>query len=105
MATLNQILVEQAKLIGEAKKTLEETQKKPPAITAPIAAKEATLAELKARVANLTNARNETIKQIDEQIATYQMEIAQLEKQVDADRKQLGKQPSPPRPRGRGRKS
>ena len=96
MATLNQIIAEQAKLIGEAKKTLETTQKKPPATTAPIAAKEATLAEIKSRVANLTSAKNEAIKQIDEQIATYQTEIVALEKQLEEDKKRLGNQPSPP---------
>ena len=37
MATLNQILAEQMKLIGEAKNTLETAQKKPPPTTAPIA--------------------------------------------------------------------
>ena len=43
--------------------------KKPPAATAPIAAKEAMLADFKGRVGSLTNARADTIKQIDEQIA------------------------------------
>jgi chromosome segregation ATPase len=108
MATLNQIIAEQAKLIGEAKKTLETAQKRPPATTAPIAAKEATLADLRGRVTNLTNAKNETIKQIDEQIATYQAEISSLEKQIEEDNKRFGGQPpTPPRPSPRrgGRKN
>jgi Tfp pilus assembly protein FimV len=96
MATLNQIIAEQAKLIGEAKKTLETTQKKPPETTAPIVAKEATLAEIKSRTINLTSARNEAIKQFDEQIATYQSEIAALEKQIEEDKKRLGNQPPTP---------
>lgn len=105
MATLNQIISEQAKLVGEAKKTLEIAQKTPPATNAPIAAKEATLAGIKSRVTHLTTAKSETIKQIDHQIATYQAEIAVLEKQIEEDKKRLGNQP-PPRtkpPRG-GRK-
>ena len=107
MATLNQIIAEQIKLVGEAKKTLETAQKRPPATTAPIAAKEGTLAEIKGRVTNLINAKNETIKQFDEQIATYQTEIAALEKQIEEDKKRLGDQPPPPRPNPRrgGRKN
>jgi hypothetical protein len=98
MATLNQILAEQVKLIGEAKKTLEEAQKKPPASGGSIAVKEATVTELKSRVVNLTAARADAVRQIDEQIATYKMEIAVLEKQIEEDKKSQG-DPSPnPRP-------
>ena len=82
MATLNQIISEQAKLIGDAKKNLEAAQKKPPPANAPIVAKEALMADIKERVANLTAAKNDTIKQMDEQIAAYKNEIAALEKQI-----------------------
>ena len=105
MATLNQILAEQAKLVGEAKKNLEEAQKKPPTTGGPIAVKEATVAELKARMTNLTAAKADAARQIDEQIAAYQKEIAALEKQIEEDKKQQGDQPTPPRSRGRGAKS
>jgi chromosome segregation ATPase len=105
MATLNQILAEQVKLIGEAKKNLEEAQKKPPRSGGPIAGKEATVAELKARVTGLTAAKADAVRQIDEQIAAYQKEIAVLEKQIEEDKKQQGDQPPTPRPRGRGRKN
>jgi peptidoglycan hydrolase CwlO-like protein len=59
-------------------------------------------------VINLTNAKNETIKQIDEEIATYQTEITALEKQIEEDKKRFGGQPpTPPRrsPRRGGRKN
>jgi phage I-like protein len=104
MATLNQILAEQMKLIGEAKNTLETAQKKPPPTTTPIAVKEATVAEIKSRVANLSATKADVVRQIDQQIASYQAEISVLEKQIEADKKQLGDQPSSPRPRRRGRK-
>ena len=101
MATLNQILAEQVKLIGEAKKNLEEAQKKPPTSGGPIAVKEATVAELKARVTGgLTAAKADAVRQIDEQIAAYQKEIAALEKQIEEDKKQQGSQPPTPRRRG-----
>ena len=44
MATLNQILAEQTKIIGEAKSSLEAAFKKPPTQAATIAAREATVA-------------------------------------------------------------
>ncbi|RPH79349.1 MAG: hypothetical protein EHM80_08105 [Nitrospiraceae bacterium] len=105
MATLNQMLAEQGKLIGEAKKNLEEAQKKPPASSSPIAVREATVAELKDRVANLSAAKVDVVRQIDGQIATYQKEIAVLEKQIEEDKKQRGDQSPTPRPRTRGAKS
>ena len=105
MATLNQILAEHGKLIGEAKKNLEEAQKKPPTSGGPIAVKEATVAELKSRLTALTAAKADTVRQIDEQIAAYQKEIAALEKQIEEDKKQQGSQPPTPRRRGRGRKN
>ncbi|MBI4003187.1 MAG: hypothetical protein HY348_15570 [Nitrospira defluvii] len=98
MATLNQILAEQAKLIGEAKSSLEAAHKKPPTQGAPIAAREATVAELKARVANLTDAKATFVKQVDQQLATYQAEITALEKLIEEDKKRFGDQPTPPRP-------
>jgi hypothetical protein len=98
MATLNQILAEQAKLIGEAKKALEAAQKKPPTTTAPIAVKEATLADLKSRVANLTAAKADSVRQIDEQIASYQSDISSLDKQIEEDKKKFLDQPMPPQP-------
>jgi hypothetical protein len=104
MATLNQILAEQAKLIGEAKKTLEEAQKKPPTTNGSIEIKEATVAELKVRVTNLTAAKVDTVRQFDEQIAGYQKEITTLEKQI-GEEKQQGVQPPTPRTRGRSAKS
>ena len=76
MATLNQMLVEQGKLVGEAKKKLEEAQKRPPTMSGSIEIKAATVAELKIRVTNLTAARADTVRQFDEQIVGYQKEIA-----------------------------
>jgi hypothetical protein len=107
MATLSQILAEQAKLINDAKKNLEAAQKKAPPTTAPVAVKEATVNDLKARVKNLTVAKTDTVRQIDDQIAVYEGEIAALEKQIEEDKKQLTDQPPRPRPtpvRGRRRK-
>ncbi|HET9916268.1 MAG TPA: hypothetical protein VFQ89_04110, partial [Candidatus Binatia bacterium] len=98
MATLNQILSEQAKLIGDAKKNLEAAQKKPPPANAPIAAKEALVADIKERVANLTAARNDTIKQMDEQIAAYKNEIAALEKQIEEEKQRAGNPAPTPTP-------
>lgn len=104
MATLNQILAEQAKLIGEAKSSLETALKKPPTQAATIAARESTLAELKSRVANLTEAKAALNKQVDQQLAGYQTEISVLEKLIEEDKKRVGDQPTPPRPvRGKGR--
>ncbi len=104
MATLNQILAEQAKLIGEAKSSLEAALKKPPTQAATIAAREATVAELKTRVANLTEAKAALNKQVDQQLAGYQTEISALEKLIEEDKKRGGDQPTPPRPvRGKGR--
>jgi len=105
MATLNQILEEQGKLIGEAKINLEKTQKKPPPSSGTIAIKEATVDELKARVISLTAAKADIVRQIDEQIAGYQKEIAVLEKQIEEEKKQKGVQLPRPRTRGRGAKS
>jgi chromosome segregation ATPase len=105
MATLNQILEEQGKLIGEAKKNLEKTQKKPPSASDSIALKEATVAELKARVTSLTAAEADIVRQLDEQIAGYKKEIAVLEKQIEEEKKQKGVQLPRPRTRGRRAKS
>ena len=98
MATLNQILAEQAKLIGEAKSSLEAAQKKPPTQAAVNIARQATVAELKTRVANLTEAKATFVRQVDQQLATYQAEIAALEKLVEEDKKRFGDQPTPPGP-------
>lgn len=95
MATVNEILEEQAKLIGEAKKTLEEAQKKPPTTSGSIAIKAATVAELKIRVENLTAAKDDIERQIGEQIVAYKEEVAALEKQIEEDKKQPGDQPPP----------
>ncbi len=104
MATLNQILAEQAKLIGEAKSSLEAALKKPPTQAATIAAREATVAELKTRVANLTEAKATFTKHVDQQLAGYQAEISALEKLIEEDKKRFGDQPTPPRSvRGKGR--
>lgn len=104
MATLNQILAEQAKLIGEAKSSLEAAFKKPPTQAATIAARESTVAELKSRVVNLTEAKAAFTKQIDQQVAGYQSEIAALEKLIAEDNKRFGGQPTPPSPiRGKRR--
>jgi chromosome segregation ATPase len=105
METLKQILAKQSKLIREAKKNLEEAQKKPPPTSGPITMKQATVAELKARVTNLTAAKADAVRQIDEQIGAYRKEIAVLEQQIEEDKKQQGDQPPPPRPRGRSVKS
>ncbi len=104
MATLNQILAEQAKVIGEARASLEAAFKKPPTQAATIAAREATVTELKTRVANLTEAKATFNKQVDQQLAGYQAEISALEKLIEEDKKRFGEQPTPPRPtRGKGR--
>jgi chaperonin cofactor prefoldin len=97
MATLKEILTEQVKLMAEAKKTLEAAQKRPPT-TGPVAAKEATVAELKSRVANLTKAKADAVREFDQQVATYNAEISALEKQIEEDKKRFGDQPSTPRP-------
>jgi len=78
MATLNEILTKQAELIGAAKKTLETAQSNPPPTDAPFAWKEATVAELEARVSNLKLARDDAERQITEQIEAYQREIEAL---------------------------
>jgi chaperonin cofactor prefoldin len=101
MATLKELLTEQVKLMTEAKKTLEAAQKNPPAVTAPIAAKEATVAELKGRVVNLTKAKADAIRQFDEQLGSYQTEISVLEKQIEEDKKRFGNQSPVPRPDSR----
>ena len=98
MATLQQILSEQVKLMNEASKTLEAAQRKPPVLGAPTAAKEATVAELKTRVANLVKAKAESARQFDEQVVAYQTEIAGLEKQIEEDKKRFGEQPPIRRP-------
>lgn len=78
--------------------------KKPPTQAATIAAREATVAELKTRVANLTEAKATFNKQVDQQLAGYQVEISTLEKLIEEDKKRVGDQPTPPRPvRGKGR--
>ena len=69
MATLTQMLAEQAKLIGEAKSSLEAAFQKPPTQAATIAARESTVAELKSRVANLAEAKATITRQIDQQVA------------------------------------
>lgn len=106
MATLNQIVTEQAKVIGEARASLEAAFKKPPTQAATIAAREATVAELKTRMSNLAEAKASFTRQVDQQIAGYQAEITALEKLIEEDKKRFGDQPAPtpPRPiRGKGR--
>ncbi len=106
MATLNQMVAEQAKVIGEARASLETAFKKPPTQAATIAAREATVAELKTRAANLAEAKATFTRQIDQQLAGYQTEITALEKLIEEDKKRFGDQPmpTPSRPiRGKGR--
>ena len=104
MATLNQIVAEQTKVIGEARASMEAAFKKPPTQAATIAAREATVAELKTRLANLAEAKASFTRQIDQQLAGYQAEITSLEKLIEEDKKRFGEQPAPPRPtRGKGR--
>ncbi|MBX3347002.1 MAG: hypothetical protein R3B11_13770 [Nitrospira sp.] len=104
MATLNQIVAEQAKVIGEARASLEAAFKKPPTQAATIAAREATVAELKTRMSNLAEAKASFTRQVDQQLAGYQAEISALEKLIEEDKKRFGEQPTPPRPiRGKGR--
>jgi predicted RNase H-like nuclease (RuvC/YqgF family) len=105
MATIKEILSEQVKLLSEAKKTLEAGQRRPPSLTAPIAAKQATVAELKSRAANVSKAKADAVKEFDEQLESYKTEIAALEKQIEEDKKRLGDDPQPPRARGSGRKN
>ncbi|WHZ26483.1 MAG: hypothetical protein OJF51_001278 [Nitrospira sp.] len=105
MATLNEILAEQAKLIGGAKAALEAAQKKPPTNQVTITARESTIAELKARIENLTNAKSNIVAQLDQQITAYKVEIAEWEKQIEEDKKSLGEQSAPPRqPKRKGEK-
>ncbi|MCC6966855.1 MAG: hypothetical protein IT391_11330 [Nitrospira sp.] len=104
MATLNQMVAEQAKVIGEARASLEAAFKKPPTQTATIAAREATVVELKTRMSNLAEAKASFTRQIDQQLSGYQAEITALEKLIEEDKKRFGNQPTPPRPiRGKGR--
>jgi len=106
MATLNEIVAEQAKVIGDARASLEAAFKRPPTQAATIAAREATVAELKTRVTNLIEAKATFTRQIDQQLAGYQAEIKALEKLIEEDKKRFGDQPAPtpPRPiRGKGR--
>ena len=104
MATLNQMVAEQTKVISEARASLEAAFKKPPTQAATIAAREATVAELKTRAASLAEAKATFTRQIDQQLAGYQAEIAALEKLIEEDKKRCGEQPTPPRPtRGKGR--
>ncbi len=104
MTTLNQIVAEQAKVIGEARASLEAAFKKPPTQAATIAAREATVAELKTRMSNLAEAKASFTRQVDQQLAGYQAEISALETLIEEDKKRFGEQPTPPRPiRGKGR--
>lgn len=104
MATLNQIVAEQTKVIGEARASLEAAFKKPPTQTATIAAREATVTELKTRMSNLAEAKASFTRQIDQQLAVYQADITALEKLIEEDKKRFGEQPTPSRPtRGKGR--
>ena len=83
---------------------MEAALKKPPTQAATIAAREATVAELKTRLANLAEAKASFTRQIDQQHAGYQAEITSLEKLIEEDKKRFGAQPAPPRPtRGKGR--
>ncbi len=104
MATLNQMVAEQAKVIGEARASLEAAFKKPPTQTATIAAREATVAELKTRMSNLAEVKASFTRQLDQQLSGYQAEISALEKLIEEHKKRFGEQPTPPRPtRGKGR--
>ncbi len=104
MATLNQIVAEQAKVIGEARASLEAAFKKPPTQAATIAVREATVVELKTKLSNLAEAKALFNRQVDQQLAGYQAEITALEKLIEEDKKRFGGQPMPPRPtRGKGR--
>ena len=98
MATLNQMVADQAKVIGEARASLEAAFKKPPTQTATIAAREATVAELKTRMSNLAEVKASFTRQIDQQLSGYQAEISALEKLIEEDKKRFGEQPTPPRP-------
>lgn len=105
MATLNQIVAEQEKVISEARASLEAAFKKPPTQTATIAARDATVAELKTRVANLAEAKSSFNRQIDQQLAGYQAEITAMEKLIEEDMERFGDQPTPTPPRPiRGKK-
>lgn len=105
MATLNEILEEQTKLISGAKAALEAAQKKPPTNQVTITARESTIAEVKARIENLTEAKSNIVTQLDQQIAAYKAEIVEWEKQIEADKKRLGEQSAPPRqPKRKGEK-
>ena len=90
MATLNQMVAEQAKVIGEARASLEAAFKKPPTQAATMAAREATVAELKTRAANLAEAKATFTRQIDQQLTGYQAEITALEKAIEEDKKRFG---------------
>ena len=106
MANLDEILAEQVKLISGAKDSLQAANKEPPAPVATIAAREATVVELKTRTTNLAEAKATFTWQIDQQLAGYQAEIAALEKLIEEDKKRFGDQPTPtpPRPiRGKGK--
>jgi hypothetical protein len=98
MATLNQILAEQLKLIGGAKAALEAAYKKPPTEAASIASKEVLVKDLKARITSLTEAKAAIAAQLDHQIAAYRAEIAGWEKQIEEDKKRVGEQPAAPGP-------
>lgn len=105
MATLNEILEDQAKLIGRAKAALEAAQKKPPTNQVTITARESTIAELKARIENLTEAKANIVTQLDQQIVAYKAEIVEWEKQIEEDKKRFGEQSAPPRqPKRKGEK-
>jgi hypothetical protein len=87
MATLDEILEEQATFVGEAKKGLEANRNRPPAEATAIGRKEALVGDLKARVAHLTDAKTSLTEQLDRQIAMYEAEIEGLEKQIEEDNK------------------
>ena len=89
MATLDQFLSEQAKLLAEAKTALDGARKKPPSLATALDAEEATLTELKSRAAELLKAKTETVRQFDEQLAQVQSEIASLEKQIGEDGRRM----------------
>lgn len=104
MPTLNQLLAEQVKVISGAKAALEAAQKQPPTAAAAIAARESSIADLRARIADLTEAKATLAARLDRQIAGYQAEITTLEKQIEEDKKRVPDQPTPPRhrkPKGR----
>lgn len=98
MPTLNEILANQLKLISDAKATLVAAQNKPPTSAAPMAVREASLADLKEHVLNLNKANASAVEKFERQITEHQAQIKVLEQEIAEAKKLFADIPVPTSP-------